>query len=196
MPKKILKIFLILAITGALVYLGIRVYVRLNVYNPSASCANCRSFIWHHLRTYAEANDGWFPRGGSNTIDSLSKCVADVGDVHFFTSHALMPQLRAYWSKHGTFSPDLCCYRYVEGLRADDPPGLIILYFEAPTKWECKSHKDKVVGRPVSLTPPAHSWEFLPEEDFQAQLKRTLDFLDKEGRNVGGHNNRMHRIRE
>ena len=180
--KTILKWLLLLVLAGALVYAGIRVYVRLYVYNPAASCANCRSFIRHYLEEYADSDDGWYPRGGTNSCDSLSQCVKELGDVHFFTSHSLTPGLRAYWTEHRTFSPDFCCYHYVEGLREDDPAGLILLYFNEPTKWECHSRKGEVIGRPVSLTPPGHSWEFLPEQEFQEKHELTLKFLRENGR--------------
>jgi hypothetical protein len=168
----------------ALTAVGLGVYtvhVR-SKHNWSASCANSRSFIHWKLSEYAEQHDGWYPKGGSDPLDSLAKCVGETNEVHFFTSHAHAQQLTAYWKKHGTFSSDLCCYRYVEGLRTNDPEGLVLLYYREPTRWECHTHKASQIGRPVCFLPPGHSWKFIPEQEFQEKLAQTLAYLEQQGR--------------
>ena len=148
------------------------------------SCANCRSFIYHYFEDYSETNSSWYPRGGATPLDSLAKLVGDEHDVHHFTSHALSPQLIKHWKQHRTFAPEFTCYRYNEGLNTDDPRGLVVLYFHKPTLWECGSltHKHLTLGRPVMLTPPEHSWEFLTEDDFQKRQSDTLRYLEEKGR--------------
>lgn len=147
------------------------------------SCANCRSQLVGPLREYSGTNDGWYPRGGVNPLDSLAKCATD-GEVHCFTSHALAPKLHEHWKKNHTFAPEFICYRYNEGLRDGDPDGLIVLYFHKPTFWECKSsgHKKSFLGRPVMLTPVSLSWEFLPEDEFQKRQTNTVAYLEAKGR--------------
>lgn len=149
------------------------------------SCANCRKFVRLLFREYSETHDGWFPHGGVTPLDSLAQCVQAEHEVHHFTSHALSKSLIAFWKEHHTFSPELTCYRYNEGIRADDEnarPELIILYFHRPTFFECKSpvHKQSQLGRPVMLT--ANDWTFLPEAEFQKQQAATLAFLEQRGR--------------
>jgi hypothetical protein len=171
------------AVLAAVGFGGYAAYLRL-IRNPAASCANCRSFIHWQLDEYASQHGGWYPKGGRDPLDSLAKCVGDVKDVHFFTSHAQARQLVAHWEAQKSFSSNLCCYRYVEGLRTNDPQGLVMLYYWKPTRWECSSHKMKGVGRPVCFHPPGHSWEFISEPEFQERLTQTLAYLREQGRTL------------
>ncbi|GDY20151.1 hypothetical protein LBMAG56_14960 [Verrucomicrobiota bacterium] len=147
------------------------------------SCANCRKMIEVMLRQYARDHDGWYPRGGTTALDSLAKLVEYEHDVHHFTSHALSPQLIKYWKQHQTFAPDFTCYRYNEGLKADDLGNWVVLYFHQPTLWECNKHNHKgtALGRPVLLS-PGPSWQFLEEEMFQKYQADTLRYLAEKGR--------------
>lgn len=85
--------------------------------------------------------------------------------------------MESAWEKNKTFDPEFCCYRYVEGLRADDPPDLVLLYFQEPTYWECSKHKQRELGRPVCLVGTVQVWEFLPEAEFQRRLAQTAAFV-------------------
>ena len=181
MRNRLVRAGMVVVVLAAAGFGGYAAYVRLTR-NPAASCANCRSFIHWQLDEYASQHGGWYPKGGSNPLDSLAKCVGDAKDVHFFTSHAQAQQLVAHWEAQKTFSSNLCCYRYVEGLRTNDPEGLVMLYYWKPTRWECSSHKKKEVGRPVCFYPPGHSWEFISEPEFQEKLTHTLAYLKEQGR--------------
>ena len=161
-------------------------------HNLSASCANCRSFAGGLLDEYAANHEGQYPTGGTNALHSLSRCVNQAHEVHFFTSHAQANGLEAYWQKHKSFTADLCCYRYVEGLNTNDPEGLIVLYYWKPTRWECRDHKKPELGRSVCfLSSPGElrvsfgSWRFVPETEFQEQLARTLAYLREDRRLPG-----------
>ena len=144
------------------------------------SCANCRSFISQFLQSYAEAHEGWFPRGGRDEFDSLSKAIADEHEVHFFTSHAQAGAARKHWNQTGRLSGETCCYRYNEGLRADDPAGLVVMYYRTPGTWECSHHPTDKVGRVCLLQSLTFgSWEFLRESDFQKRLEWTARFVQE-----------------
>jgi len=161
----------------ALVFGGWVTHRRLR-YNPAASCANCRSFIYPFFNQYAVSHDGWYPKGGETPMDSLAQLITNVRDVHFFTSHALQPKLIKYWEKNKTFSPEFCCYRYNEGLREDGPSDLIVMYYFKPTRWECNYHKCKELGRIVTQVSPIHSWKWIPENElccFSKFFKRVLE---------------------
>jgi len=140
------------------------------------SCANCRSFIRGALAEYGAAHGGWFPAGGKDEWDSMAKCVVDEGMVHLFTSHALARRAEAHWRANRSLSEEVCCYRYNEGLRDDDPPNLVLVYFGTPTRWECSSHYVGKLGRPCLLT-GALTWEWKDEEELQklqAQTRASL----------------------
>lgn len=181
MSKPLTKIAIALAVLAAVGFGGYAAYEK-RVIQPASSCANCPSFIYWQLNDYAETNGGWYPKGGKDPLDSLAKCVNQAREVHFFTSHTQAQPLVAYWEKHKTFTADLCCHRYVEGLRTDDPGGLVLLYYWEPTRWECNLHKKSVVGRAVSFHPPGLGWDFLPEKQFQEKLAHTLAYLREQGR--------------
>ena len=169
-----------LLVLGALGYGGYRRWQARD--RLEESCANCRSFVRFYLSDYAEAHDGWYPRGAATPLDSLAQCVKTELDIHHFTSHALSEQLKAYWRQHKTFSPELTCYRYNEGLRSDDPSNLIALYFHRPTRFECTSpkHEQPHLGRPVMCIDS--SWTFLPEAEYQKRQAETLAFLEQRAR--------------
>lgn len=143
--------------------------------NYEASCANCRRFIQWNFMDYAEQNDGWLPRNGNTPLDSLAKCIKEEKDVHLFTSHTWARDLKAYWQKHGTLSPEFTCYRYNEGLREDDSAHLIVLYYYKPTRWGSWEHKMKEIGRPVMFND--NSWHFLSEDEFQERQRETQRFI-------------------
>jgi hypothetical protein len=200
MPKHRRHITILLiaaALLAAAGFAGYVVYGKLT-HNMAASCANCRSFMCALLDDYAANHEGRYPIGGTNALDSLSRCVNQVGDVRYFTSHAQADRLKAYWSKHKTFAADMSCYRYIEGVRTNDPEGLVLLYYWQPTRWECNNHKQPGVGRPVcSLTSSGElrvsfgSWRFMAESEFQEQLARTLAYLRDHNRSLSlqrGHN--------
>ena len=81
-------------------------------------------------------------------------------------------------------------YRYVPGLREDDPGDLVLMYFDRPTRWTWHGSpptiiKDKawiivpldfaMSGRPRSGT--GELSERLSLAEFRSRLKRTLDFV-------------------
>jgi hypothetical protein len=190
MRRRYLAAFIAATLLGVAGFAGYVIYGKLKR-NPAASCANCRHFMCALLDDYAAKHEGRYPTGGNSALDSLSECVSEVGDVHYFTSHAQAGRLKAYWQKHKTFAPDLCCYRYVEGVRTNDPEGLVLLYYWQSTRWECNDHKMAGIGRPVcSLTSSGElrvsfgSWRFMAESEFQEQLAHTLAYLRDHDRSL------------
>jgi len=142
--------------------------------NEAQSCANCRSFMRNALRAYSADHGGWFPFGGKDEWDSLAKCIGD-NPVHVFTSHELAQKAEAHWKATGTLSEEVCCYRYNEGLRDDDPTDMVIAYCGRPTRWECREHYVGKLGRPCLMT--TGIWEWKSELEFQELLARTHTFL-------------------
>jgi len=126
------------------------------------------------LELYTEEHDGWYPRGGATPLDSLVAAITSGqgGEtVHLVTSHALAPRAEACYRETGRLTPDLSCYRYNPGLRADDPPGLVVVYYAWPTRWASRFRRVDEVGRAALLH--RQRWTFLSEEDFAAAQERT-----------------------
>lgn len=140
-------------------------------------CANCSSFIHRGLERYAKKHDGWFPRGGRDEWDSLAGAIEEEHEVHFFTSHALAASAVEHWTRTKSLSGEVSCYRYNEGLRTDDPEGLVLMYYESAGHWECSHHPMPDLGRSCLLLPGRH-WEYLGEEVFQAAQRKTEEFLE------------------
>jgi hypothetical protein len=149
--------------------------------NNEAHCHNCSSFFRNALRSYADDHDGWFPKDGGSPLDSLAKLMAYDEHVHVFTSHKLAGALRDHYQQTGKLSEDYCCYRYNEGLRAEDDEDLIVVYYFRPTRWTSHSHKGSVLGRQV-MGPSGWGWEFIPEEEFQLRQNRTLAVIEERKR--------------
>ncbi len=130
-------------------------------------------------------------RMSHGATEPSKQAASKAGMGHLF---AQADQLGVFWQQNRTFEPDLCCYRYVEGLNTNDPEGLILLYYWQPTYWECSSHKQRELGRPVcSLSFPGETrvssggaWKFIPEAEFQVQLAHTLAYLRDRNRPMAG----------
>ena len=119
-------------------------------------------------------NDVWYPNVNGNSGESLA---------------LLIP----YMHEGPTALRD---YRYVPGLRSDDPENLIFVYVREASRrtWHGDTHwfrKDKrwVILNPRMLPPDgvdARGWsecgEAIPTEQFKARLQATLDHLKSKGR--------------
>ena len=82
-------------------------------------------------------------------------------------------------------------YRYVAGLQADDPSGLVLMYLAQPTRWRwhgCPRTRLAPKGwlvLPVdfacapgrALAAPAECGEWLSDSEFAERLRSTLDFI-------------------
>jgi hypothetical protein len=77
-------------------------------------------------------------------------------------------------------------YRYVPGLRQDDPPDLVLLYLDRPTRWVWHGQPPTVFRQeawmiiPLDWRPVPGSGELSEQVslgEFRARLKRTLDFV-------------------
>jgi len=171
--------FIKLVVPIAVVAVPVVLYLHKRLkYNQHASCANCRTFMGFHLEEYADKHGGWYPRGGKNPLDSLAKCIPDFREVHLFTSHVLSRKAQDYWKATRSLSEEVCCYRYNEGLRDDDPYGLVVMYYYKPTRWLSWERKMDYLGRPVMRLPIlAFGWRFLPEDDFQREQAKTVEYL-------------------
>ncbi len=177
--SRFIKLVVPIAVVAVAVPVALYLHKRLK-YNQRASCANCRTFVRFQLEEYANKHGGWYPRGGKNPLDSLSKCIPDFREVHLFTSHALSRKAQNYWKATRSLSEEVCCYRYNEGLRDDDPDDLVVMYYYKPTRWECREHKTDSLGRPVMRLPIlAFGWRFLPEDEFQREQAKTVEYLRK-----------------
>ena len=149
--------------------------------NQTASCANCRKQLGMSLRIYADDHEGWFPKGKASPLESLALLVQHDPQfqVRLLTSHDNQTPLELHWRDHQRLPEHLICYRYNAGLRMDDPPQLILLYYYKPTRWECSLHKKRQVGRPVMDV--YSSWTFLPEDKFVRQQQHTEEFIRERG---------------
>lgn len=81
-------------------------------------------------------------------------------------------------------------YRYVPGLRADDPGDLVLMYLDQPTRWTWHGTPPTIFEKkawivvPVDFvmadrprSGPGESSERIAGEEFRRRLQRTLDFL-------------------
>ncbi|MBI3096849.1 MAG: hypothetical protein HYY93_01185 [Planctomycetes bacterium] len=144
------------------------------------SCFNCRNFTHFAFDQYASSHEGWYPRGGRDEWDSLARAFENEHDVHFFTSHVLARAAEAHWQSTRSLTEDLCCYRYNEGLREDDPAGLILMYYASAGDWECcckrAGRRGRVCWR-VNGSGTEWRWQFLNEDEFQRVQAQTLSYL-------------------
>ena len=177
MRKKIKYLVVVLAAMVALSVGGRWIYVNY-VQNPAAHCVGCTTFVRSAFHFHAEEHDGWYPRGGRDSLDSLTQLLKYNDIVGHFTTHAFAREFEAHYEASGTFSKDLCSYRYNEGLHSGDPEDLIVIYFHEPSRWRSRNKRESFTGRQV-LAPSSWYWEFVPEDEFQKRQAKTLRFLEQ-----------------
>ena len=133
-----------------------------------------RFWMGRVLKHYVGAHGGaYFPNGGADSYDSLSKAIVTKSDLHWFTSEKLLPAASAYFDAHHSLSEEVMCYHYNEGLAAFDPDDLIIMYD--------KSEPAAAYGRWVKTLADwdYRSERYLNEKDFALLQDRTVKFLER-----------------
>lgn len=160
----------------ALLCLALTVVMVLNVVGPPGPHFVCHraldgSFQQWMLET---TNGPWFPNVEGKSADSLA---------------LLIP----YFHEGPRAFQD---YRYIPGLRSDDPESLILVYVRVPSRrtWHGDTHWFRKEKRWVILNPRASSpdsgdpraWsecgEAIPSEQFKTRLTATLEYLKRNGR--------------
>jgi len=137
----------------------------------------CHKQIGSEFNSWAESNGGspekrigTFPNVGGRSEDSLAKILDGFGP-------------------HVTWGTD---YRYVPGLKQDDPGQLVLMYFNRPTRWISHVEINTTIFREKNwiIVPVDFKWygdrteagpgewsEWVVEEEFKQRLQETLDYL-------------------
>ncbi len=104
------------------------VWLRLTYpYGPSHCCSDVLSTS---LGSHATNHGGWFPHGGKTPEASLAiLCAADTNLLDVVRGKNIPLKLACKnWSADGSLGPESCGWNYVEGLRADDVPGIAMAW--------------------------------------------------------------------
>jgi len=108
------------------------VWSRLNY--PYGATHACSKGLAMELRGYAEDDGHWFPHGASTPEASFGLLYTnDLERATHMLAGKTIPQkvVRARLRQFGTISPDTCGWHYVEGLRDDDDPQIIVAWDKA-----------------------------------------------------------------
>jgi hypothetical protein len=103
---------------------------------PFGYSHTCSKGLGSALRIYAEAHSGWLPHGGATPEASLGLLAEDdpIDANWVLGGKNVRPEIvRAIVAKKEKFGPETCGWHYVEGLREDDEPRIMVAW-------------DKVVG--------------------------------------------------
>jgi hypothetical protein len=117
----------------------------------------------------------------SNTLDNPFPNVGGVGEDSMAALHTEMNEQMAWMQD----------YRYVPGLRQDDPGDLVLMYFNRPTRWASHVAPPTIFAAkewiliPVdficfgSRTPsgPGENSEQVSADEFTSRLKKTIDYI-------------------
>lgn len=141
--------------------------VLINVFRPPGPHFTCHRALDGTFDQWkiATGSSNWYPNVGGKAPQSLAV-------------------LNPYLFK----ADELRDYRYVPGLRSDDPEELVLLYVKEPTrrKWHgdtrwFRKQKGWVVLNPQSKSGEGDRWsevaEWIPTDEFTNRLVRTLQFL-------------------
>ena len=144
-----------------------------NSVNPI--CTMCTSMA---VQMYSD--DDWFPVANSE-IEAMSMMVCS-GTTNFTTPDAKEDQYR-HFKDQGVLSAEYNPFRYVQGLKKDDPPDLIVMYVKKMTHWRTKrdsyeeTPKWLVMGPHVESSYWAYEGGWIDTAEFTRRLRKTLDFL-------------------
>jgi hypothetical protein len=125
---------------------------------------------------HSMSNNGWDINSGTNEFPNIKGVGVDS-----------LTTISNGMAGHMTWVKD---YRYVPGLREDDPGDLVLLYFNRPTRWTWHGPAptifeekawivvpvDFVLG-PRDRSGPGECSERIPLDQFRTRLRRTLDFV-------------------
>jgi hypothetical protein len=106
------------------------------VWFPFGHSHACSKGLGFALSMYAEDHDGWLPHGEGTPEASLALFAKDDIDSALWVlggKNIPRPLVQASLTNAGAFGPDTCGWHYVEGLREDDDPEIMVAW-------------DKVVG--------------------------------------------------
>jgi hypothetical protein len=131
LPKKskFKKVFLIFTFVLILAIAGVVVWSRYNF--PYGASHACSKVLGMELVGYAGDNDHWFPHGETSPEASLGLLYTNNMDRaswmlggKIFQHKVVEAQLKQY----GKISPATCGWQYIEGLRDDDDPQIMIAW--------------------------------------------------------------------
>ena len=148
--------------------------------------------------------DGWFPVANSD-IEAMSMMAAGSCPSNFTTWDAKEDQCR-HFKDHGVLSAEHNPFRYVQGLKKDDPQDLVVMYTKEMIHWRTK-HLPSYEETPkwLAMGPREHHYwgrgdGWIDSTEFTRRLRKTLDFLrDNERPNweqtVGDHGRFLQQVR-
>jgi hypothetical protein len=124
------KLPLILASLVVIVAVGGRAYHRYKFpYGYSHACAKGLSLA---LRIHAGSHDGWLPHGGTTPEASLGLLAKeDLNTALWVLPGKNLPRAAvhaALTNEAIAFGPESCGWHYVEGLREDDDPEIVVAW--------------------------------------------------------------------
>lgn len=93
----------------------------------------CDTGLALSLHNYADQHDGWFPRGEATPEASLSLLYRyDPTLLNMLRGKSVTDAVvRARLEAGELLTPETCGWHYIEGLRSDDPPDLVVFWDKA-----------------------------------------------------------------
>jgi hypothetical protein len=151
--------------------------------NPLLPTRGSMAILQLSVEIYASQHGGRLPEGGSTSLNSLV-ALERMGTITAsdFAGSGRKQQLRMMevFAREQGFPPELCCYRYNEGLSLEEGQReLVVLYFYKPTRWFAATIKMPLLGRPVLVLEGRRRlcWRFVQECEFQQMQQRTEEYL-------------------
>jgi hypothetical protein len=121
---------LIAAVAGGLVCAAAYSWYRWEYPYGDRSCMMPCTMM--ELRYYADANDGWFPRGSSNGVDCLRLMYPRyLGANSLAGISGDQQKVKEYLETGRPLDESVCSWVYWPGFRTDDPPELAIIWERA-----------------------------------------------------------------
>jgi len=101
---------------------------------PYGATHACSKVVSADLQIFAEENGHWYPHGESTPEASLGLLYTNdiQGSSYMLAGKTLSKKVvQAKLKQYGKISPETCDWHYVEGLRDDDDPQIILVWDKA-----------------------------------------------------------------
>ena len=198
MSRKAKRLFVLVAIGALLVALAVLgpPLVRARRYRTSRKhipiCTLCTAMAFE----FYVVDDGPYPIADTS-LDALSLMIDEgSANVTHFAKWESKDELEAHFREHGTLREDLVSFRYVQGLRANDPKDLVVAYVKHKSHWKTKKNWDPeerwVVMRPGCGGYWGREGGWLTATELCRDLGKTLAFLKAEQRPMWEQSAREH----
>ena len=175
-------------IPTACIGLGLFLYWEIRARKRLEDCEMCTMFIDGMYLRYKErqGKTTWYPQHPEGECAALGLIITDENEAHMFGRYSTEAQQAQHYKIHGAISPALNPWRYIQGLKEDDPRDLVLMYSKQRTHWRWHGLHDGYCDQTAWIVRPVFDYGghwgdrdecWLNTAQLRERLEKTLEFL-------------------